>query len=69
MSQDIHPFTQVENKEYNQLINELDKLVIQGQPEDLLQYCTTFFLNKLQQERAETRQYDQHPLGNNKARL
>lgn len=63
MLQDIHPFTQVKNQDYNELIDELNSSVIKDQPDDLLQYCTTFFLNKLQQERAETRHYDEHPLG------
>ncbi|KAG2193812.1 hypothetical protein INT47_002562 [Mucor saturninus] len=64
MLQDTHPFTKVENKDYTELIEELNQMVIKDDPEDLLQYCTTFFLNKLQHERAETRHYDEHPLGN-----
>lgn len=63
MLQDIHPFTKVENKDYNELIEELNQMVLKDDPEDMLQYCTTFFLHKLQQERAETRHYDEHPLG------
>lgn len=61
--QDIHPFAQVDNEEYNMLIGELNRQVVEHQPEDLLQFCTTFFLKKLEDERAESRQYDQHPLG------
>lgn len=61
--QDIHPFAQVDNEEYNMLISELNRQVVEHQPEDLLQFCTTFFLKKLEDERAESRQYDQHPLG------
>ncbi|KAL7313858.1 hypothetical protein PS15m_007545 [Mucor circinelloides] len=63
--QDIHPFAQVDNEEYNMLIGELNRQVVEHQPEDLLQFCTTFFLKKLEDERAESRQYDQHPLATN----
>ncbi|KAI7906078.1 cyclic nucleotide-binding-like protein [Cokeromyces recurvatus] len=63
--QDIHPFQKVENEEYNKLIRELNKQVMEHQPEDLLQFCTTFFLKKLEEERAESRQYEQHPLALN----
>jgi cAMP-dependent protein kinase regulator len=62
--QDIHPFSQqVDNEEYTDLINELNRQVSEQQPEDLVQFCATFFLRKLENERAESRQYDQHPLG------
>lgn len=60
--QDIHPFSKAHNEEYELLINELNQKVINENPEDLLQFCATFFLKKLQNERAESRQYDQHPL-------
>jgi hypothetical protein len=66
-----HPFstqtTAVDNEKYNSLISELNNEVIQEQPEDLLQFCTTFFQKKLQLEREESRHpsyhhHDQHPL-------
>jgi cAMP-dependent protein kinase regulator len=63
--QEVHPFTTetaVDNEEYQSLISELNNNVSQYQPEDLLQFCATFFLKKLEEERAETRQVDQHPL-------
>ncbi|CEP17271.1 hypothetical protein [Parasitella parasitica] len=63
--QEVHPFAQVDNQEYNLLISELNRQVVEHQPEDLLQFCTTFFLKKLEEERAESRQYDQHPLAIN----
>lgn len=63
--QDIHPFSQqVDNEEYTALINELNEQVLKDQPEDIVQFCASFFLKKLENERAESRQYDQHPLGN-----
>lgn len=65
MSQEVHPFSRFNNEEYTSLINELNKQVQENQPEDLLQFCTTFFLKKLEEERAESRQYDQHPLSKN----
>lgn len=61
--QDIHPFSKPHNEEYEALINELNQKVLEQNPEDLLQFCATFFLQKLQDERAESRRYDQHPLG------
>lgn len=61
--QDIHPFSKPNNEEYEALINELHQKVLEQNPEDLLQFCATFFLQKLQDERAESRRYDQHPLG------
>lgn len=63
MSQEVHPFSRFDNQEYTSLINELNKQVQENHPEDLLQFCTSFFLKKLEEERAESRQYDQHPLG------
>ncbi|KAI9478387.1 MAG: cAMP dependent protein kinase regulatory subunit [Benjaminiella poitrasii] len=63
--QEIHPFQKVDNEEYNMLIDELNKQVVENQPEDLLQFCTTFFLKKLEEERTESRQYEQHPLAPN----
>jgi hypothetical protein len=63
--QDIHPFSQqFDSEEYTALINELNNQVAEHHPEDLVQFCATFFLKKLEDERAESRQYDQHPLGN-----
>ncbi|KAI8080921.1 cAMP dependent protein kinase regulatory subunit [Thamnidium elegans] len=50
------------NQEFDSLINELSKKVNLNQPEDVLQFCTTFFLQKLQQDREESRQDDLHPL-------
>ena len=67
-SQEIHPFEQQKpqhynNEEYTEVLNELNQQVVQHQPEDILQFCATFFLNKLEEERAKARQYDHHPLG------
>ncbi|OBZ86427.1 cAMP-dependent protein kinase regulatory subunit [Choanephora cucurbitarum] len=66
-SQEIHPFEQQKpqhynNEEYTEVLNELNQQVVQHQPEDILQFCATFFLNKLEEERAKARQYDHHPL-------
>lgn len=47
-------------QEYNSLKAELDKQVNEHQPDDLLQFCTTFFLKQLEKERAADRH---HPLG------
>ncbi|CAO3679865.1 hypothetical protein G6F70_006406 [Rhizopus microsporus] len=46
-------------QEYNSLKAELDKQVNEHQPDDLLQFCTTFFLKQLEKERAADRH---HPL-------
>ncbi|KAI9304824.1 cyclic nucleotide-binding-like protein [Cunninghamella echinulata] len=62
--QEIHPFAiPTEEKqdfnfnvnEYHGLLNELNDLVHQKQPEDLLQFCASFFLGKLEAERAQLR--------------
>ncbi|KAI9273185.1 cAMP dependent protein kinase regulatory subunit [Helicostylum pulchrum] len=50
------------DQEFNLLINELSKKVTLNQPKDVLQFCTTFFLQKLQQDREDSRQDDLHPL-------
>ncbi|KAI9357860.1 cAMP dependent protein kinase regulatory subunit [Pilaira anomala] len=50
------------NQEYTLLINELSKAVKQHQPDDVLQFCATYFAKKLKEERDEARQEDLHPL-------
>lgn len=72
MSTSQHPFSTetsvVNNEEYNNLIHELNQEISQNQPQDLLQFCATFFLKKLQLEREESRHpqqqfyHDPHPL-------
>ncbi|KAI8070627.1 cAMP dependent protein kinase regulatory subunit [Gilbertella persicaria] len=67
--QEVHPFEQhkpqeYDNEEYRNILNELNQQIAIHQPEDVLQFCATFFLKKLEEERAESRQYDQHPLAN-----
>ena len=41
--------------EYQALMNELNKQVIQNQPEDVLQFCFNFFLQRLNNERSKVR--------------
>ncbi|CAO3613924.1 unnamed protein product [Cunninghamella blakesleeana] len=60
--QEIHPFAiPAEEKhefnlnDYHSLLNELNQLVHQKQPEDMLQFCASFFLGKLEAERAQLR--------------
>ncbi|KAI8343478.1 cAMP dependent protein kinase regulatory subunit [Chlamydoabsidia padenii] len=60
--QDIHPFAisnadhqQFNLTEYQGLLNELNQQVRQKQPKDLLQFCSQFFLRKLELERSEYR--------------
>lgn len=50
------------NQEYTLLINELSKEVKKHQPDDVLQFCATYFTKKLKEERDEARQEDLHPL-------
>ncbi|GAA5806965.1 hypothetical protein MFLAVUS_000314 [Mucor flavus] len=49
-------------QEFNLLIDELSKKVTLNQPKDVLQFCATFFLQKLQHDREDSRQDDLHPL-------
>jgi len=60
--QDIHPFAVpnadrqgFDTSEYEGLLNELNQQVRQRQPEDLLQFCSSFFLKKLEMERTNHR--------------
>ncbi|KAI8093422.1 cAMP dependent protein kinase regulatory subunit [Halteromyces radiatus] len=60
--QDIHPFAVPTEQrhhfnlnEYEGLLNELNQQVRQKQPDDLLQFCSSFFLRKLENERAQHR--------------
>lgn len=43
------------NLGYTQLLNELNKEIAQRQPEDVLQFCASFFAKKLEQERNTSR--------------
>jgi hypothetical protein len=59
---DIHPFAvpdaeshQFNLNEYEGLLNELNQQVRQKQPQDLLQFCSSFFLKKLELERSHHR--------------
>lgn len=38
--------------EYTQLLTELHEVYCKDQPEDVLQYCATFFNRKLEEQRA-----------------
>ena len=46
---------------YTQLLNELNKEVAQRQPDDVLQFCASFFNRKLEQERNTTRTLSPNP--------
>lgn len=50
------------DQEFNLLIDELSKKVTLNQPKDVLQFCTTFFLQKLQQDREDSHRDNLHPL-------
>ncbi|ORX54472.1 cAMP dependent protein kinase regulatory subunit [Hesseltinella vesiculosa] len=41
--------------EYQHLLNELNRTIEQKQPNDVLQFCSSFFLQKLQDERSQAR--------------
>ncbi|KAI8384787.1 cyclic nucleotide-binding-like protein [Radiomyces spectabilis] len=63
-SEDVHPFVtqdeqsmQTSSEEYHNLFNELHQAIAQAHPDDLLQFCASFFLKKLETERAQTRQH------------
>jgi cAMP-dependent protein kinase regulator len=60
--QDIHPFAVptdaqqgFDMNEYQGILNELNQQVRQKQPQDLLQFCSSFFLKKLELERSHHR--------------
>ncbi|KAI8070680.1 cyclic nucleotide-binding-like protein [Gongronella butleri] len=60
--QEIHPFAipadtrpAFDKDQYQHLVNELNAQVQQKQPDDILQFCSSFFLSKLQDERSQAR--------------
>lgn len=57
MPDNIHPFnTQAAaSQDYTSLINELNNQVSTQQPEDILQFCFDFFLQRLLRERSQNR--------------
>ncbi|KAJ2961334.1 hypothetical protein NQZ79_g3370 [Umbelopsis isabellina] len=43
-------------KEYEGILNDLNKAVYENQPDDVLQFCYNFFGTRLEQERSQSRQ-------------
>jgi hypothetical protein len=43
-------------KEYQGILNDLNKAVYENQPEDVLQFCYNYFGTRLEEERSHSRQ-------------
>ncbi|KAI8647583.1 cAMP dependent protein kinase regulatory subunit [Parasitella parasitica] len=59
MPDSVHPFSTqpASSQEYQNLIHELNQQVKQRNPEDTLQFCFDFFLQKLLEERSQNRSH------------
>ncbi|KAL9549120.1 hypothetical protein MBANPS3_005365 [Mucor bainieri] len=61
MPDSVHPFSTQPalSQDYQNLIHDLNQQVKTKNPEDLLQFCFDFFLDKLMQERSHNRSHQQ----------